>query len=178
MPAPFTLRRLWTCEAELRCPFNEDRNVIPDRAVVKQLVFFCHDLLYGGSWPIGETFGQTIYDCHECPGFGFFGHPRSFGQTRRRVNDKQAGTSDGFSSTANRSNRYGDPVSCGRFYTLLSLDNAFSMAYRTDERGPIRRGKAQVLRYAGQSVDRFQVADGSTAPRTPANARRRYTLPE
>jgi hypothetical protein len=135
VPAPFTLRRLWMCEAELRCPFYQDRNVVPDTTVVKQLVFFGHDLLYGGSWPIGETFGQTIYDCHECPGFGFFGHPQSFGQTRRRVNGKQAGTSDGFSSTVNRSNRYWDPASCGRFYTLLSLDNAFSMACRT---GPVR----------------------------------------
>ena len=66
------------CEAELGGPFNQDRDVVPDGTVIEELVLFGNDLLNVRAIFIGEAFGQAVHDCHERPGFGFFGHSQSF----------------------------------------------------------------------------------------------------
>ncbi len=76
------------CEAELRGPFRKEGDVVPDGTVVEQLVFFGNDILYDGALFIGEAFGQAVDDCHECPGFGFFGHSQSFDPTGKTVNSR------------------------------------------------------------------------------------------
>jgi hypothetical protein len=73
------------CEAELGGPFDQDGDVIPDGAVIKQLMLFGNDLLNGRAVLIREAFDQAVHDRHERPGFGFFGHSQSFNPgTRNR----------------------------------------------------------------------------------------------
>jgi hypothetical protein len=71
-------------EAELRGPFDKDRNVVADGTSVERAVFFGDDVLNCGARLMREALGQTVNDSHE--GFGFLGHCKSFDPTIRRVN--------------------------------------------------------------------------------------------
>ena len=73
-------------QAELRSPFNKERNIVPDGTFIERTVFFDHDVLNCGALFLREALSQTVNDRHEGPGFKFFGHCRSFDPTSSRVN--------------------------------------------------------------------------------------------
>lgn len=75
-------------EAELRRPFNQDWDIVPDRAVVEQFVFFCYDVFYDGTFSVGEAGGKAVDDCHEGPDFGFICHSQSVDPTAGAVNSR------------------------------------------------------------------------------------------
>lgn len=75
-------------EAELRRPFDEDGNVVPDGSVVEQFVFFGNDVFYDGTFSVGEAGGKAVDDCHEGPDFGFICHSQSVDPTAEAVNSR------------------------------------------------------------------------------------------
>ena len=77
---------LWMGETDLRGPFDKDRDEVADATFIERTMFFGDNVLNHRAFFIREALGQAVNDSHEGPGFGFFGHCKSFDLTSRRVN--------------------------------------------------------------------------------------------
>lgn len=73
-------------QPESRSPFNKDRHVVPDGAVIEEAVFFGDHVFDDGALFLGEALRQPVDNSHEGPHFGFVCHPQSFNPAGRRVN--------------------------------------------------------------------------------------------